>query len=96
MVFNPKSYKILIIVNERTKGYTKVFFNKFDPRNIWSESWESRTLDPNWVYIGMFSKDNNIYVIGGKASDSRVFIFTDGNELINYVCICASIKFNKR
>ncbi len=44
----------------------------------------------------MFSKDNNIYVIGGKASDSRVFISTDGNELINYVCISGSIKLNRR
>jgi len=81
MVYNPRSYRLIIIVNGVSKDSSILLWNKLDPHKSWPNEWRSEIIDNNWIYIGMFLMDSNIYIFGAQNSISKVFIYWDDNSL---------------
>jgi hypothetical protein len=82
MIYSPKDYKFIIIANGDSKVGTKLLWTKLDPNKSWSNQWNSKNMNNEWTYVGMFRAINNsVYAVGVKGSDNKIFVYSEDNEL---------------
>jgi len=82
MIYSPKDYKFIIIANGDSKVGTKLLWTKLDPNKSWSNQWNSKNMNNDWTYVGMFRTINNsVYAVGVKGSDNKIFVYSKDNEL---------------